>query len=103
MTEVSFYVCEQQGDDAFFLLTERLIHAIWRRRRQIYVHGASEDWCRQLDQRLWQQQGFLPHSLVGSEPAPIILGWQEVPEHCHDVLINASNGVPDFLVVFKEW
>lgn len=102
MTEVSFYVCEQQGSDAFFQLTERLIQGIWRRRRHIYVHGDSEDWCRQLDARLWKQPGFLPHSLIGEKHAPIMLGWQDVPDNCHDVLINASGSVPDFFSRFER-
>lgn len=103
MTEASFFLSKQPGADPLFSLTRRLAQAAWARRRQTYIHCADESQCQSLDDWLWQQpDDFLPHEISGSSQAPIMLGWQEVPDGCHDLLINLAADIPDFFSRFQQ-
>ena len=103
MTEVFFYLGSEEGSNALFSLTQRLAQAAHQRQRQVYIHCTDADQCRQLDAYLWQEPAtsFLPHAPAGQQ-APILLGWQEVPADCHDVLINLAPTVPDFFSRFMR-
>lgn len=104
MTEVFFYLSKTEGDNTLFTLTRRLAQAACQRQRQVYIHCADAAQCQQLDDFLWQQPptSFLPHAQADTGRAPVLLGWQEVPPHCHDVLINLATEVPDFFSRFER-
>ncbi|WP_287961740.1 DNA polymerase III subunit chi, partial [Alcanivorax sp.] len=64
----------------------------------------NEAHARQLDAQFWQSPptGFLPHALSSEGQAPVLLGFGDDPGHQHDVLINLSDGVPDFSSRFQR-
>lgn len=103
MTDVFFYLTQEQGQDALFSLVERMTKAAWQRRRGIYIHCNNQAQSQALDDWLWQATGsFLPHQQATDGAAPITLGWQDVPISCHDVLINLATEIPDFFSRFER-
>jgi DNA polymerase-3 subunit chi len=108
MTEVFFYLSDEKGGNTLFALTQRLLQTAWQKRRQVYVHCEDADQCGLLDDWLWQTPAsFLPHwrvdmQITAIQNAPLLLGWQEVPDDQHDVLVNLTSSVPDFFSRFTR-
>lgn len=103
MTEVLFYLSQDQGPDALFTLSRRLVQAARQRDRQVYVHCADRAQMEAFDRLLWcePRSAFLPHS-CDTTACPVQLGWQEVPANQCDVLINLAPAVPDFFSRFTR-
>lgn len=103
MTEVLFYVSEQQN--IRHNLTWRIARAALMRQRHVYIHTSSAEEAAVLDSMFWQEPitGFLPHALLSNDPDaqhPVIIGYGDTPGPCHDVMINLATEVPNFFSRF---
>jgi DNA polymerase III subunit chi len=102
MTEVWFYVSEDDSQAAPGKLLLRLIERARQARRQLYLHTDDEAACHRLDHWLWQD-GFVPHGMA-SEPQverqPVVIGFGPPPSACRDMMVNLSSqpaqGINDF-------
>ena len=105
MTEVDFYVLDDEQAQARNQFACRLTDKVFRRGHQVYLHTADEAAAQALDELLWsfRPQSFLPHGLVGGELAErIAIGWGEDPGEHHDVMINLALSVPGFVGRFQR-
>jgi DNA polymerase-3 subunit chi len=98
MTRIDFYLLGS-GDPRSRLVTAcRLIEKAFRQGHKVYLHTASEEETRILDDLLWtfRQGSFVPHELHpgASAEAPVIIGHGSAPETMADVLVNLSPEVP---------
>jgi DNA polymerase-3 subunit chi len=102
MTKVDFYILKGGSREH---TTCKLIEKAYKLGHSIYVHTASDEQTRQLDDLLWtfRDGSFIPHERyeAGKDfEAPIVIGAHEAPEVAHDVLINLGNDVPLFFSRF---
>ena len=106
MTQVDFYILGQRGGDRHRFAC-RLTEKAWRQGHHIYLHTASQNESRELEQLLWtyRQDSFLPHGQMGeADPAlnPILVGYGTDVGEEHDVLINLAPAVPEFFSRFER-
>jgi DNA polymerase-3 subunit chi len=93
----------EPGSRAAFLC--RLCEKILGLGMAVFISTADEMAARQLDQQLWsaRAQSFLPHGLLGGEPAaPIEIGWgEQLPDH-REVFVNLSARLPEAAFQFER-
>jgi len=107
MTQVDFYVLDEQATGNRFTLACRLSEKIYHQGRRIYIHTGSEEETRHMDRLLWtfRDGSFVPHGTEdGCDPGvtPIIIGHRGSNETEHDVLINLASEVPVFFSRFER-
>lgn len=107
MTRVDFYILPDADPAQRPLLACKLAEKAYTQGLKIYIHTASEDETRQLDELLWtfRDGSFLPHAIhsaVTGEPPPILLGHDHEPVTHADVLINLGNDIPRFFGRFER-
>lgn len=105
MTEVWFYVSDDDAADARARLLQRLLERAVRSDRQLYLHGRDAAAVDRLDQWLWRLPGFLPHARLEdteAQASPVVLGSGDDPGEQHDVLVNLDDDVPDFFSRFQR-
>ncbi|MCO6412701.1 MAG: DNA polymerase III subunit chi [Thiogranum sp.] len=107
MTRIDFYVLADDSAQAREQFACRLAEKAWRLGHRVYIHTASEEQTRQLDDLLWtfQQNSFLPHSLyreAGDTPPPVLLAHDAEPDASSQVLINLAPEVPLFFSRFER-
>jgi DNA polymerase-3 subunit chi len=102
MTKVDFYVLASGAPE---LTACKLAEKAYGLGHRVYIHAASAEHGRQLDELLWtfRDGSFIPHECyrpgVPGE-SPILIGHQEAPETDAEVLINLAPGVPLFFSRF---
>jgi len=105
MTQVTFYLLDEYGQDAGAFAC-RLIDKIWRAGLSVHVHMDSEARCKTMDNTLWQwrEAAFIPHALEGDPPleSPVTLGFKPPKVTERKVLINLSEEVPAFYTEFAR-
>ena len=107
MTQVDFYLLDEQAGENRQHYVCRLTDKAYRQGRRIYIHTESPAETRMLDSLLWtfRDQSFVPHGVAGladPEITPVIIGDTEPPEQVDDVLINLSPRVPPFFSRFQR-
>jgi DNA polymerase-3 subunit chi len=107
MTRVDFYVSPNNASDANLQLACRIVDKAWQQQHRVYIHTATQEQAKQLDELLWlfRDGAFIPHcqstdSVVAE--TPIIIGCETPPSLQPDVLINLSQEVPGFFSRFER-
>jgi DNA polymerase-3 subunit chi len=102
MTKVDFYILASGSREHTAC---KLAEKAYQLGHRVYVHAASEEQARHMDELLWtfRDRSFLPHERYqhGQETAtPILVGAVDAPETDSEVLINLAPGVPLFFSRF---
>jgi DNA polymerase-3 subunit chi len=101
LTRIDFY--QTSGDEHAFAC--RLIDLVYRKDHRIYVHTATEEQAKILNEQLWtfKEDSYVPHSLHSEAiDVPIKIGFDHEPEEHQDVLINLSGQIPHFFSRFDR-
>ncbi|MBI1424416.1 MAG: DNA polymerase III subunit chi [Gammaproteobacteria bacterium] len=107
MTRVDFYVSPNNAQDADLQLVCRIVDKAWQQQNQVYVHAASAEQAKRLDDLLWlfRDGAFIPHCQATdpvSAETPIVIGVDAPPEMKPEVLINLGQEVPGFFSRFER-
>ena len=107
MTQVDFYILDEQAAGNRYLLACRLAEKIYHQGLRIFIHTESPEEARHMDRLLWtfRQGSFVPHAtLEKADPVstPIIIGSSGEAGEENDVLINLAPQVPNFFSRFKR-
>lgn len=108
MTQVDFYVLDEQASGNRYTLACRLSEKIYHQGRRILIHTTTAEETRHMDRLLWtyRQGSFIPHGTAGDcEPSvtPVIITHEEAAGDAeHDVLINLCAEVPSFFSRFDR-
>ena len=110
MTRVAFYVLDEQAAQARELFACRLTEKAWRLKHRVYLHAASGEAAREVDQLLWtfRDGSFVPHALEGdtadaaADRAPVRIGTGGEPSFEAELLINLGHEVPLFFSRFER-
>jgi DNA polymerase-3 subunit chi len=110
VTQVDFYILDADSDDARLRLACKIVDKATQLDNHVFVHSASEDEARQLDELLWtfSQGSFIPHRVVREPPAepplePVLIGVNQSPVPGRwDVLINLAPDVPEFFSLYER-
>lgn len=102
MPRVDFYVLTNNITEGKLRFTCRLVHKIYTLGKSAYIHAASEDQARRLDDLMWtfDQSSFVPHrrhpDSYSDEPqAPITISHEPPTEvQSADVLISLLESAP---------
>ena len=107
MTEVDFYILDSNDVRQRAQFACRLTDKAYRLGHRVYIHTASPEQTRELDDLLWtfQQNSFIPHAVFqanGDNTPPVQLGHDGEPDASHAVLINLAAEVPLFFSRFER-
>jgi DNA polymerase-3 subunit chi len=110
VTQVDFYILAQDSDDARLRLACRIVDKAREQDHHVFIHSASEQEAKQLDELLWTfaQGSFIPHRIVREEIAtapaePVLIGLNQQPAAGRwDVLINLTAEVPEFFSRYER-
>ncbi|MEZ5541699.1 MAG: DNA polymerase III subunit chi [Pseudomonadota bacterium] len=107
MTQVDFYILQEDGADARPLFTCRLTEKAYKQGHRVFINTESEAQMKQLDDLLWSFRAgsFLPHAVyAGSrdDTAPVLLGHALEPDGPEDVLVNLGSTVPTWFGRFRR-
>ncbi len=107
MTQVDFYILDQQASGDRFQLACRIAEKARRSGHRVLIHTVDASESQHLDTLLWTlwDQSFVPHGLLGrDEPTinPILIGDGGSDAEEHEVLINLAAEVPIFFSRFKR-
>lgn len=101
MTQVEFYILDDEKPRAAFHQAVSLIEQSFRSNKRVFIHTESKRDAEYMDELLWTREpsSFLPHLLVGEAEGitpPIQIGFGQQPEVRPDVLVNLAHEVPQF-------
>ncbi len=104
---IDFYVLPGQEPNGRLSLACRLAEKAYGLGHRVYLHAASPEQARQLDDLLWtfRQGSFVPHTLCPSaegDASPVLIGSDEAPAATAGVLINLSDTVPVFFERYER-
>ncbi|MEJ2361435.1 MAG: DNA polymerase III subunit chi [Gammaproteobacteria bacterium] len=107
MTRVDFYVSPNQSGQAGLQLACRIVDKAWQQQNRVYLHTASADMARQLDDLLWvfRDGAFIPHCQSQDQhvaETPIVIGYDNPPAMPPEVLINLHDEVPGFFSRYER-
>lgn len=110
MTRVDFYVLGERAAQARELFACRLTEKAWRLKHRVYLHAASGEAAREVDQLLWtfRDGSFVPHALedeageAAADRAPVRIGAGGEPRFEAELLINLGHEVPLFFSRFDR-
>ena len=107
MTQVDFYVLEQNSSQDKYFLCCRITEKAWKSGNRVMIQAGSEEEARHLDNLLWtfRDQSFIPHSLLPDaelETTPVVIGWGTDARGENDVLINLGKNIPEFFSSFRR-
>ncbi len=107
MTQIDFYILEEETSGNPYGIACRLAEKAWKNGHRVLLQVQSENDAQHLDRLLWtfHDQSFLPHGRLGSaDPAlnPILIGHGGSGGEEHDVLINLAGEVPSFFSRFER-
>ena len=82
MPRIDFYVLSEQTPEGRERLACRLAEKAYGLGHKVYIHAASAEHARSLDDLLWtfRQGSFVPHRLYppeSGETPPVLIGWGE--------------------------
>lgn len=106
MTEIFFYILEDEAANATAYFTCRLTEKAHGEGHRVFIHVADTAQAAALDDMLWQfrQGSFVPHATLEAlttddDLTPVVIGTGEPPAGFDDVLINAGGEVGLFFRV----
>ncbi len=104
---IDFYVLPGQEPNGRLSLACRLTEKAYGLGHRVYLHAASPEQARQLDDLLWtfRQGSFVPHTLcppTEGDASPVLIGSEETPPPAAQVLINLSDTVPVFFERYER-
>ena len=104
---IDFYVLPGQEPNGRLSLACRLAEKAYGLGHRVYLHAASPEQARQLDDLLWtfRQGSFVPHTLcppAEGDASPVLIGSEETPPPAAQVLINLSDTVPAFFERYER-
>lgn len=107
MTRIDFYILPDAAPRGRERLACRLADKAYRLGHEVYIHTENHEQAAALDDLLWtfRAGSFVPHKQVGDgglDGVPVLIGHQDVPEHCHTLLINLAQNVPSFFSRFER-
>lgn len=109
MTEVFFYILEDDAQDAADRFACRLTEKAHAEGHRVFVHVADEARMDTLDRLLWlfRQGSFVPHVTTPELSAdddltPVVIGTGEPPAGFDDLLINIDGDVGGFFSRFSR-
>ena len=109
MTRVDFYLVGANSGQRREQVLCTLAGKAWRQGHRVYIHAASGEEARGIDELLWTWRdiSFLPHARVDDALAaqtPILVGdGESVPAETEtDVMINLAHPVPPFFSRFER-
>lgn len=109
MTEVFFYILEDNADDAAQQFACRLTEKAHAEGHRVYIHVDSPAQAASIDKLLWlfRQGSFVPHVTTDALTAddhltPVVIGAGEPPAGFDDVLINIAGEVGGFFSRFSR-
>lgn len=107
MTQVDFYVLDDQAGGDRFQLACRVAERAMRAGNRVLIHTPSANETEHLDALLWTlwESAFVPHGRLDRdirECNPILIGDGSKDTEEHDVLINLGTEVPRFFGRFQR-
>lgn len=104
---IDFYVLPGQEPNGRLSLACRLAEKAYGLGHRVYLHAASPEQARQLDDLLWtfRQGSFVPHTLcppAEGDASPVLIGSDATPPPAAQVLINLSDTVPAFFERYER-
>lgn len=109
MTEVFFYILEDDGADAGERFACRLTEKAQAGGHRVYINTADPAAARNLDKLLWlfRQGSFVPHVLADElesddQLTPVVIGHGEPPAGFDDMLVNLGGDVSAFFSRFAR-
>ncbi len=98
MTHIDFYILSSADENARLAFVSKLAEKIFQARRQLVIATEDESASQLMSQQLWSSrpESFLAHDLSEKfqQPSEAIIVTNNQPHpHCHDVLINLTEGV----------
>ncbi len=107
MTRVDFYLLDHATEGGRDAAVCKLTHKAFRLNHRVYILTHDHEHAQQIDRLLWifSAGSFIPHGL-GARPAdaemPVLIGCEEPPPACEDVLIQLTPQVPEFFSRFQR-
>ena len=107
MTQVDFYILDEQASQDRFFLCCRIAEKAWKNNHRVMIQTTSEQEAHHLDKLLWtfRDQSFIPHALLpvaDSETTPVIIGWSSDAGEERDILINLADEIPAYFSRFER-
>jgi DNA polymerase-3 subunit chi len=107
MTQVDFYVLDDDADGDRYQMACRIAERARRAGRRVLIHSRIAAESSHLDGLLWTlwESSFIPHGLLGRDDPrcnPIMIGDASDDDTEHDVLINLASEVPTFFARFER-
>lgn len=106
MTQVDFYILQDETARARPLLTCRLTEKAWKQGHRVYINTDSQQQAGELDDLLWtfRAGSFIPHAVYteADSELPVALGHALEPDGFDDVLVNLANEVPPYFSRFDR-
>ena len=109
MTEINFYVSQQDGLSHRLEIAYRLVNLARQHDLTVHIHTDSHLSNKKMDQLLWSSvpSSFIPHRIIDPDNQQIqaneiTISHNVEPMHDCDYLINLSNERPDFFSRFKK-
>jgi len=109
MTEVFFYILEDDGGQALEHFACRLTEKAHSEGHRIYLHAADSEQIEAMDKLLWvfRQGSFVPHCTtdtlaVDDRLTPVVVGSGPPPAGFDDLLINIGGDTSGFFSRFNR-
>jgi DNA polymerase-3 subunit chi len=109
MSQIDFYVVEDNTPDAWLRYACRLIEKAYTMGLHIHIHTADESMTRQMDELLWtfRDRSFIPHQSTcePNELCAVTLNHETLSNTTasnREVLVNLCPHVPDNYQQFKR-
>ena len=104
---IDFYLLEEGGPEARWLLACRLLEKAYARNHQVFVNCNHQEDAENLDELLWtfKDVSFIPHNLQGEgpePPPPVQIGFGKEPRGFHDLLMNLADNIPHYYQRFQR-
>ncbi len=104
MTQVDFYILNNQPDEGLALLTCRLAEKAYLKGHHAYIHTTDQAQSQLIDDLLWcfKEESFVPHCqrLNEEDQAQVMIGYDREPPLAFNLLINLAEEVPLFFSRF---
>jgi len=109
MTEVFFYILEEDSAQALERFACRLAEKAHAEGHRIYVHAGSDEQIEAMDKLLWtfRQSSFVPHCTAAALAAddqltPVVVGTGAPPPGFDDLLVNIGGDTAGFFSRFQR-
>lgn len=107
MTRVDFYLINDAAEGSQDIAVCKLAHKAFRLGHRIYIFTPDSSHAQRLDRLLWifSPGSFVPHGVSPESvdaDMPVLIGYDEPPAACEDVLIQLAPQVPECFSRFRR-